>query len=79
MTVCSVQVNPQEDLEYANSLHKNLQFTLEIPEGNQNLAFPDLNKNATDDRKFSSHWYHKSTDTGTILNFHSRAPLQLET
>ena len=74
--VCTVNGNPLDYLEYAYSLHKNLQFTLETPNGSEDLAFLDLNMNLNEDRKISCHWYQKSTDTGIILNFRSCAPLQ---
>ena len=74
--VCTVKVNPLDYREYANSLHKNLQFTLETPNGRGELAFLDLNINLNEYRKISCHWYQKSTDTGIILNFRSCAPLQ---
>ena len=74
--VCTVMGNPLDYLEYANSLHKNLQFTLETPNGSGDLAFLDINININEDRKISCHWYQKSTDTGIILNFRSCAPLQ---
>ena len=68
--------NPLDYLEYRNSLHKNLQFTLETLNGSGDLAFLDLNINLNEDRKMSFHWYQKSTDTGIILNFRSCALLQ---
>ena len=68
--------NPLDYLEYRNSLHKNLQFTLETPNGSGDLAFLDLNINLNEDRKISCHWYQKSTDTRIILNFRSCALLQ---
>ena len=74
--MCTVKENPLDYLEYANSLHKNLQFTLETPNGSVDLAFLDLNMNINEDRKISCYWYQKSTDTGIILNFRSCAPLQ---
>ena len=74
--VCTVKGNTLDYLEYAKSLHKNLQFTLETPNGSGDLAFLDLNINLNKDRKISCHWYQKSTDTGIILNFRSCAPLQ---
>ena len=74
--VCTVKGNPLDYLEYANSLHKNLQYTLETPNGSGDLAFLDLNINLNEDRKIGYHWYQKSTDTGIILNFRSCAPLQ---
>ena len=74
--VCTVKGNPLDYLEYANSLHKNLQFTLETPNGSGDLAFLDLNINLNEDRKISCQWYQKSTDTGIILNLRSCFPLQ---
>ena len=74
--VCTVKGKPLDYLEYANSLHKNLQFTLETPNGNGNLAFLNLNIKLNEARKISCHWYQKSTDTGIILNFRSCASLQ---
>ena len=74
--VCTVKRNPLDYLEYANFLCKNLQFTLETPNGSGYLAFLDLNINLNEDRKISCHWYQKSTDTGIILNFRSCTPLQ---
>ena len=76
--VCTVKRNPLDYLEYANSLHKNLQFTLQTPNGSGDLAFLDLNINLNEDRKISCHWYQKSTDIGIILNFRSCAPLKHE-
>ena len=74
--VCTVKGNPLDYLEYANSLHKNLQFTLETPNGSGDLAFLELNINLNEDRKISCYWYQKSTDIGIILNFRSCSPLQ---
>ena len=76
MTLCTVKGNPLDYLEYANSLHKNLQFTIQTPNGSGHMAFLDLNINLNEDRKLSCHWYQKSTDTRIILNFRSCAPLQ---
>ena len=72
-TVCTINGNPLDYLEYANSLHKNLQFFLETPNGSGDLAFLDLNINVNEDRKISCRWYQKSIDTGIILNFRSCA------
>ena len=74
--VCTVKGNTLVYLEFANFLHKNLQFTLETPNGSGDLAFLDLNINVNKDRKISCHCYQKSADTGIILNFRSCATLQ---
>ena len=73
--VCTVKGNSLDYLGYANSLHKNLQFTLETSKGSGDLAFLDLNINLNEDR-ISCHRHQKSTDTDIILNFRSCAPLQ---
>ena len=49
--VCTVKGNPLDYLEFANSLHKNLQFTLETPNESGDWAFLDLNINLNEDRK----------------------------
>ena len=61
--VCTVKVKSLDYLEYANSLHKNLPFTLETANGSGDMAFLDLNINLNEDRKISCHGYQKSTDT----------------
>ena len=73
--MCTVKGNPLYYLEYANSHHKNLPFTLETQNGSE-LAFLDPKINVNGDRNISCHWYQKSTDTGIILNFRSCASLQ---
>ena len=55
-----------------NSFHPALQFTMER-ENDNSLPFLDMrviNNNGI----LSSTWYHKPTDTGLIMNFHSLAP-----
>ena len=74
--VCTVKRNPLDYLEYAKSLHKNLQFTLETPNDSGDLAFLDLNKKVNQDCKISCHWYLKLNDTGMILIFNSGAAIQ---
>ena len=73
---CSGKGNPQRYLEYVNSLHKNLQFTLETPEADGNLTFIDLNLSINDETQNSCHWYQKLTDTRTNLNIFSGSRLQ---
>ena len=75
MTVCTVKENPLDYLEYANSLHKNLQFTLETPNYSGDLAFLDLNINVGKEQKISCQWYQKLTDTSIISNLRSCARL----
>ena len=62
----------EQKLEDINKLHLDLKFTIER-EKEGSIPFLDMriiNKNG----KLSSTWYHKPTDTGLIMNFHSLAP-----
>ena len=74
--VRTVKGDPEKKLRAANLLHPNLQFTIETPNTNGTLAFFDLQISIDKSRKISCGWYQKPTDTGTILNFRSCAPLQ---
>ena len=60
--------------ETANSLHPNLQFTIEHEEEGA-ISFLDL-KVMRSGRKLNTSWYRKATDTGVIMNYHSCAPSQ---
>ena len=69
--VRTVRGKPSCLLDAANSLHPNLQFTLEETNSEGNLPFLDLNKNVSQGRGVICSWYQKRTDTGTILNYRS--------
>ena len=74
--ICTVCGDPDEYLKFANSLHNNLQFTLEKVNIEGDLASFDININVSSKSNITCHWYQKQTDTGLILNFRSCAPLQ---
>ena len=74
--VRTVKGDPDIVLKAANELHPNLQFTIENPDSNGDLAFLDLKINVDSRKKVTCGWYQKPTDTGTILKFRSCAPLQ---
>ena len=74
--VRTVKGDPEKVLRAANLLHPNLQFKIETPNTNGTLAFLDLQISIDKSRTISCGWYQKPTDTGTILNFRSCAPLQ---
>ena len=76
--VCNFNGNPLDYLDFANSLSKNLRFTLETPNVSGDLEFLDLNIKVNVVRKISCHWYQKSTDTDIILNFRSCARYNLK-
>ena len=53
--VSTVKVNPQEQLEYTNSLRKYLQFTADRPDVYGILVFLDLNMKVNDARSIRFH------------------------
>ena len=53
-----------------NKLHPKLEFTVEREE-----EFPVM-KIIHNDKKLTSTWYSKTTDTGLTMNFHSLAPIK---
>ena len=73
--IYTVRGDPDEHLKFANSVHNNLQFILEI-NMEAELAFLDINVNVSSRSNITFHWYQKPTDTGIMLNFRSCAPLQ---
>ena len=74
--ICTVRGDPDEYLKFTNSLHNNLQFTLEKVNMEGNLAFHQINVNVSSKSNITCHWYQKPTETEIILNFRSCAPLQ---
>ena len=74
--ICTVRGDPEENLKFANLLHKNLQFTLEKVNTEGDLAFLNFNVKMSSKSNIICHWYHKPTVTGTIMSFRSCAPLQ---
>ena len=74
--VRTVRGEPSCVLDAAISLHPNLQFTLLETNSEGNFLFLDLNINLSRDRRVTSNWYQKPTDTGTILNYRSCATPQ---
>ena len=74
--VRTVKGEPGCLLDAANSLHPNLQFTLEKINSEGNLPFLDLNKNVSQGRRVTCSRYQKPTDTGIILTYRSCARTQ---
>ena len=74
--VRTVRGEPSCLLDAANSVHPNLQFTLEETNSEGSLPFLDLNINVSQGRRVTCSWYQKPTDTGTILNYRSCSPTQ---
>ena len=75
-TICTVRYDPEEYLKFANSLHNNLQFTLEKVNMEGDSAFPDINLSVSSKSSIAYPWSQKSPDTGIVLTFCSCAPLQ---
>ena len=55
-------------LQFVNTLHTNLRFTLEKETAEHGLPFLDLELKNIGNR-IVSNWYRKKTDTGIVLNF----------
>ena len=58
------------------NLHPNLQFTLETTDDKNSLPFLDMSINVQPEGIIFCTWFQKPSDTGTILNYGSCAPLQ---
>ena len=74
--VRTVRGETKELLDAVNNLHPYLQLTLEATDDKNSLHFLDMSINVQPERNIFCTWYQKSSDTGTILNYHSCAPLQ---
>ena len=72
----TVKDDTKELLDAVNNLHPNLQFTLETTDDKNSLPFLDMSINVQQEGKFFCTWYQKPSDTGTILNYPSCAPIQ---
>ena len=55
--VRTVKGDPEKVLRAANLLHLNIQFTIETPNTNGNLAFLDLQISFDKSRKINCGWY----------------------
>ena len=69
--VRTVKSEPTWFLDVANSLHPNLQFTLEETNSKGNLTFFDLIVILSKDTGVTCSWYQKPTDTVATLNSRS--------
>ena len=63
-------------LDAVNNLHPNLQFKLETTDDKNSLPFLDMSINVQPEGNIFCTWYQKPSDTATILNNRSCAPLQ---
>ena len=73
--VRTVKGKPTCVLDAVNSLHRNLQFTLEKTNSEENLPFLDLNIKVWPDSGATCNWYQKPTDNGNMLKYRSSAPV----
>ena len=72
---CTVKDDTNNLLQLGNNLHENLDSQWRKRMKKNELTFLDMAV-FVDEQKFICKWYQKPTDPGTILNFHSCAPLQ---
>ena len=69
----SAKINEIEQiLTNSNSLHKNLEFTIEKLDNNR-MPFLDMMVHL-EDGKIQTSWYQKPTDTGLVLHYRALAP-----
>lgn len=59
-------------LNFANTMHPNLKFTLESEDNDGGLSFLDMRVEHVGN-KIEASWYTKKTDTGVVLNYNSEA------
>ena len=69
--VFDTEYDAAQFLQLVNSLHPNLNFTVEV--GNKTMPFLDVLVELKDG-KFVTSVYRKKTHTGVFLNFHATAP-----
>ena len=73
--VRTVRGDTKELLDAVNNLHPSLQFTLETTDVKNSLLFLDLSITVQPEGNIFCTWYKNPSDTGTILNYRSCAPL----
>ena len=59
--ICPVRGDPDEYLEFAIPLNKNLQFTLEKVNNEGDLVLPVINENVSSKSNITCHCYQKET------------------
>ena len=74
--VRKVRCDKKELLDEVKNLYPDLQFTLETIDDKNSLPFLDMSINVQPEGTNFYKWYQKPSDTGTILNYRSCAPLQ---
>ena len=62
-------------LDFVNTMHENLSFSMESLNDNNEIAFLDTKIRQLRDGSLETSWYRKDTDTGVLMNFHAPAPL----
>ena len=74
--VRTIRGDIKELLDEVNNLHPNFHFTLETTDDKNSLPFLDISINVQKEGNIFCTWYQKPSDSGTILNYPSCAPLQ---
>ena len=74
--VRTVRGDKKELLDAVNNFHPNIQFTLETTDDKNSLPFLDMSIDVKREWTVFCTWYQKPSDSGTILNYRSCAPLQ---
>lgn len=79
-TFCIFSDNSKHDkfLDFLNTLHSSIKFTIEIPKDNEPLPFLDTSISLKDNKLITS-VYRKPTFTGLLMNFKSNCPIKYKT
>ena len=72
----SKNANIESILSFVNSLHVNLEFTIERL-NDRKIPFLDILVTLRD-KRLNTEWYLKPTDTGILLNFRATAPIRFK-
>ena len=60
-------------MDFVNTMHPNLKFTLETKDETCGLSFLNMRVNHVRNKTETS-WYTKKTDTGVVLNYKCESP-----
>ena len=60
-------------MDFVNTMHPNLKFTLETKDETCGLSFLNMRVNQVRNKTETS-WYTKKTDTGVVLNYKCESP-----
>ena len=72
------RASPDVILSKCNRLHTNLEFTIELLDQEKSIVFLDMKIKRRSDGFLETEWYRKPSDTDTLLNYRSCAPISFK-